>query len=192
MVSQKLLPWIAAISSSSFDGDLEPSASANVAAPHGLPVHSLETSSLQTGYTLTTTNLRNVVQPRHRLGVSKRDEDDTMVGECADGFDDGGLFSSPRYGSGNEYTGVFASEGSGGPKSDSGSPEGFPLSGGTTIMGGYTKEEGVEVFKFVDGHHWVIGLGRCMHFLEDFRRESLGNSNHDLIRSNRQGIRGTN
>lgn len=136
-------------------------------------------------------NLCQVGQLRECLGVSKRDKDNAVVGQGADGVGDGGLLPSSRCASGNEDTSIFVGEATGGPKPAGSIPEGLPLSGEVTVAGGDTEEEGVEVLKFVDGNYWVLRLGWCMHFGKDFRWQSLGDSDDDLIRLYRQEIRNT-
>jgi hypothetical protein len=121
----------------------------------------------------TTMNLRQVGKLREGLRVSEGNEDNSVVGQRAQGVGDSGLLSSSGGSGGDEDTGVFAGEGTTGPEATGGIPEGLPLTGEVTVTGGDTEEEGIEFLQVVNTDDGVIRLGWRMQDGEEVWGESL-------------------
>jgi hypothetical protein len=64
----------------------------------------------------------------------------------------------------------------------------LPLSREVTVTSRDTVEDGVESVKVLGLKDRIVGLGRRIHLVQDFLRESLGNpDNHNLIRERELG-----
>lgn len=88
-------------------------------------------------------------------GITKRNIDDTMMGQSAHDCKRGALLATAWGGSRDEHASVFAVVAAGGPLLTSLVPEGFPLSREVAVTGGDAHEEGVVLREL----GWVCELG---------------------------------
>lgn len=120
-------------------------------------------------------NFIQVHKVRHSVFVSQWDKAHAMVNECRQATDCSRLLSATERPGGDEYAHEFAVQSTGTPEMASRVPEGFPLSGEIAITRRYAKEEGVVLGELGHLKNGVVGLGRCVHFLEYFLWEGLAN-----------------
>ncbi|ANB15925.1 hypothetical protein AWJ20_3569 [Sugiyamaella lignohabitans] len=77
--------------------------------------------------------------------ITKRNIDDTMMGQGGQRVEDSDLLTTTGGTGRNKYTGIFTPESTRSPQTTSSIPEGLPLSGEVTITSGDTKQESIVV-----------------------------------------------
>lgn len=107
------------------------------------------------------------------MGVSKRNIDHSMVSQGGHGVCTSHLLSTTWGGRRDEETNILPRETTGSPETTGLVDEGLPLAGEVTVTGGDTEEEGVVLWKLVDGDDWVVVLWGGVHLGENFLGESL-------------------
>lgn len=110
--------------------------------------------------------------------VTKRNIDDTVVGQCGERVEDSNFLATTGGTSCNVDTGKLAVESTLSPKATGGVPERLPLGREVTVTGGDTKDVGIVLLKSLWGGNRVARLGGSVDQGEKLGRESLG----DLVK----------
>lgn len=107
--------------------------------------------------------LRQIGKLTKARRISKRNIDDTMMGERTHSSQRRTLLSTTLCASRDEDTSVFTPVAASSPLAAGGVPESLPLCREVAVAGGDAEEEGVVGLEGLGVDDWVFGFGWCVH-----------------------------